>query len=202
LLESVKNSGSLASGSIKIGGGSINNFNENRAVARLSELLALEMGVSPATARQIRAAAGLHDIGKQKIPKSILYKPGKLDAQEFEIMKTHTKLGAAMLSSIQGILGEMATLTALYHHEWKNGAGYWGVPSYYLPDYVNITAICDVFTALVTERPYKGAWPPEEALAYILNQAGTQFSDDLVGVFIPLVRNEERVSALFEGVKN
>jgi putative two-component system response regulator len=169
-------------------------------VARLSELLALTMGESPAKARQIRAAAALHDIGKQAIPDAILSKPGKLTAQEFEIMKNHTKFGAAMLSSIQGVLGEMASMTALYHHEWSNGAGYWSVPSLYLPDYINITAVCDVFTALVTERPYKGAWPPEEALAYIQRQSGTQFSDELVAIFVPLVRNDERVSAIFTGL--
>jgi HD-GYP domain-containing protein (c-di-GMP phosphodiesterase class II) len=112
-------------------------------------------------------------------------------------MKTHTKLGAAMLSSIQGVLGEMATLTALYHHEYWNGKGYWGVPSFYLPDYVNITAISDVFTALLSARPYKAGWPPEDALAYIQNQSGTQFSDELVRIFIPLIWNDNRVPEIY-----
>jgi len=178
----------------------MNLFNEDKAVGRLSEILAAECGYDPAAARQIRAAAALHDVGKRKIPKSILNKPGKLDAHEFEIMKTHTKLGVEMLSSIQGTLGEMATLTALYHHEHWDGNGYWGVPVNYLPDYVGIVAICDVLTALLSVRPYKGAWPPEEAFAYIQNQAGTQFSDELVGIFVPLIRNDERVSAIFNGL--
>jgi putative nucleotidyltransferase with HDIG domain len=174
-------------------------LNENKAVARLSELLALEMGVSPAKARQIKSAAALHDIGKQRIPPYVLNKPGKLDAHEFEIIKNHTKLGVEMLSSIQGALGEMATMTALYHHEWHNPSfgGYWGVPTGYLPDYVSIVSICDVAVALVSKRSYKEPWPPVEVLAYIQNQAGTQFSEELVGVFIPLILNDSRVPAIF-----
>jgi putative two-component system response regulator len=178
--------------------GVIRSFNENKTVARLSELLALTMGAPPAKARQIRAAAALHDIGKQKIPKSILNKPGELSAREFEIMKNHTLLGAEMLTSIQDDLGAIAVKIALFHHEHWDGNGYWGVPCRCLPDYVSITAICDVFTALTAKRCYKDAWPPNEALAYIQNQSGTQFSGELVGVFIPLIRNDERVSDIFK----
>jgi HD-GYP domain-containing protein (c-di-GMP phosphodiesterase class II) len=68
--------------------------NEDKATARLSELLALECGICPPVAGQIRTAAALHDLGKQKIPASILNKPGKLTLKEFEIVKTHTTLGA------------------------------------------------------------------------------------------------------------
>jgi putative two-component system response regulator len=172
-------------------------FNENKTVAQLSELLALERGYSPAKARQIRNAAALHDIGKQQIPESILNKPGKLTAREFEIMKEHTKLGAAMVSGIQGEIGEMATLICLYHHEYQNGQGYWSVPAYYLPDYVPIVSISDMFTALVVKRVYKDAWPPEDALAYIQGKAGNQFAAVLVEVFINLIRSDSRVKDIF-----
>ena len=157
------------------------------------------MGVKPELARQIRTASSLHDIGKEKLPPELLNKPGKLDAHEFEIIKTHTKLGAEMLSSMQGALGEMARIIALYHHEHWDGNGYWGVPACSLPDYVGVTAICDVFTALLVARPYKEAFPPEEALEYIQNQSGAQFSEELVNVFIPLVRNDSRVYEIFKG---
>ena len=177
----------------------INSFNENKAVALLSELLAHRMGICPTTARHIRTAAILHDLGKLRIPDSILNKPGKLDPQEFEIMKTHTTHGAAMLSSIQGVLGEYVTTTALYHHEWHDPSlgGYWGYPLHSLPDYVGIISICDVFTALVSRRAFKEPWPLGDALAYIQNQAGTQFSNELVEVFTSLVRNDSRVPAIF-----
>ena len=174
-------------------------MNENKAVAALSELMALEMGICPATARQIRTAAALHDVGKQKIPESILNKPGKLNAHEFEIMKTHTKLGAETLISIQGTLGEMVRAAAYLHHEWHDPSfgGYWGISTSYLPGYISIISICDVFTALMAKRCYKEPWPPEKAIAYIQQKAGTQFSNELVGVFIPLIRNDNRVPAIF-----
>jgi putative two-component system response regulator len=180
-------------------GGVTDTSNENKTVARLSELLALRMGAPPEKARQIRAAAALHDIGKQKIPESILNKPGKLTAREFGIIKNHTLLGAETLTAMQGELGAMAVKIALFHHEHWDGNGYWGVPCCCLPDYVGITAICDVFTALMAARCYKDAWPPEEALAYIQKQSGTQFSGELTGAFITLIRNDERVSDIFKG---
>jgi putative nucleotidyltransferase with HDIG domain len=88
----------------------MNDFNENIAVGRLSELLALERGYTPEKARQIKNAAVLHDIGKLKIPESILNKPGKLNDKEYEIIKKHTKYGAEMVSSIKGELGKMTGL--------------------------------------------------------------------------------------------
>jgi len=172
-------------------------FNEDKAAANLTEIVALECGVHSAVAKQIRAAAVMHDIGKQKIPDSILKKPGKLTEQEFEVVKTHTRLGAEMLASIQGSLGKMARLTALYHHEWWSGDGYWSRRTDELPAYISIISISDVFTALVCERPYKHAWPPEEALGYINNQAGTQFSPALVRAFIPLARHDSRIRAIY-----
>jgi putative two-component system response regulator len=152
-------------------------------------------------ARQIRVAAVLHDIGKIKIPRSILDKRGKLSADEFETVKTHTVIGAEMLTSITGDIGEMARACCLYHHEYWNGGGYWGRYTNDLPFYIPMVAISDVFTALISERPYKQAWPPGEALAYIQSQAGTQFSHKLVGVFLDLIQNDSRVPAIFmEGI--
>lgn len=170
-------------------------------VGQLTEIVTLECGVHPAVAKQVRVAATLHDVGKQKIPVSILNKPGKLDAREFEIIKTHTVLGAEALTSVKGELGEMARACCLFHHEWWNGFGYCGRKTDELPFYVAAVAISDVFVALVCERPYKTAWPPQEALDYIQNQAGTQFSPALVEMFIALILNDNRVPALFADVR-
>jgi putative two-component system response regulator len=177
----------------------MNEFNENIAVGQLSELLALERGYTPEKARQIKNAAVLHDIGKLKIPESILNKPGKLNDQEYEIIKKHTKYGAEMVSSIKGELGEITGIICLNHHEWHNGGGYWGIPAFHLPMYVPIVSISDVFTALIAKRSYKDAWPPDEALAYVQNQAGTQFLDELVDAFSYLILNDDRVPAIFRG---
>ena len=173
---------------------------ENEAVGQLSELLALECGYTPAEAMQIRMAAVLHDCGKAGIPKNILDKPGKLTAQEFEIMKQHTKIGLEMLSGLHGAFGEMAKNIALHHHEFWNGHGYWGVPSHTLPLYVGIVGICDVLAALLYSRVYKPSWPPDEALAFIKSQAGTQFCPELTDTFISLVRNDNRLPTIFTGV--
>jgi len=172
-------------------------INENRAVARLSELFALYLGIKPNKARQIRNAASLHDIGKQHIEKSILNKKGRLAPEEFEIIKTHTEIGAQMLSSIKGELGIMARSACLYHHEWYNGGGYMGIPTSKLPYYIPIISISDVFVACCSNRCYKDAWPPEQVLEYLQNQAGTQFSYDIVKKFISLVRESDDVATLF-----
>jgi len=175
-------------------------FMEDKAVSLLSEIIALEQGMQPARARQIRTAAALHDIGKLKIPESILNKPGKLDEGEFEIIKTHTVLGAEMLSSIKGEMGEIARAVCMYHHEWHDGSkSYWGFRASDLPGYVHIVSICDVFTALVAKRSYKEPWPPSDALAYIQNHAGTQFEPGLVAVLLSLIQDESRVPAIFYG---
>ena len=178
----------------------MNWLNENKAVGMLSEIMALERGYTPAKARMIRNAAALHDIGKQKIDGRILNKKGKLDPCEFEIMKTHTRLGAEMLAGVKGELGEAARLCSLMHHEWHDGRGYWKIPASFLPEYLTFVSIADVFTALVAERPYKHAWPPEEALKYIQNQAGTQFCPELANDFVWLIGHDSRVPAIFAEV--
>ena len=172
-------------------------FKEEQAVARLAEIVALECGVTSAKARQIRVAAALHDVGKQKIPAEILSKPGELTAAEFEVMKTHTTLGAAMLESVQGELGIAARTIARYHHENWDDTGYWGKHLCELPHYVGIVAIADVFTALLYGRPYKQPWHLDDALAYINSMSGTQFSPALVEVFISLAQNDSRVREVF-----
>jgi putative two-component system response regulator len=170
----------------------MNDRNENLLVARLSEITALKYGLHPVVAKRLYAAAALHDIGKQKIPVSIVQKPGKLTEQEFEIMKTHTVIGADMLTGIKGELGRMARFIAKYHHEWYDASGsYWGRYSCDLPVYVPIVSLCDVFVALLSKRSYKEAWPPKEAVEYIETKAGSQFNPALAAVFLGVISNGE-----------
>lgn len=179
----------------------IEKINENKTVGRLCVLIASAYGVSPETARQIGTAAALHDVGKKKLPPELLNRPGKLEPHEFEIIKKHTVLGAEMLKSVQGGVGEMARNCCLWHHEWHNGDGYFGRRMGDLPFYLPFVAIADVFTALVSDRVYKSAWPPQEAMDYIEDKAGTQFAPELVKVFLWLIKNDSRVPAAFR-VKN
>jgi HD-GYP domain-containing protein (c-di-GMP phosphodiesterase class II) len=141
----------------------------------------------------------LHDIGKMTLPQAILNKPGKLNEAEFEIVKTHTTRGAELLSSIQGDMGEFLRGVCQYHHEFHNGAGYWGKPASELPPHIPIISIADVYTALTSDRVYKRAWSKSSALGYIQNQAGTQFSPELVRDFLLLMRDESRVPAILQG---
>jgi putative two-component system response regulator len=173
--------------------------NENRLVARLAELVALERGYSRCEARHIKFAAALHDIGKIKIAKSILDKPGKLTADEYEVMKTHTTLGAEILAGIMGELGETARNICLWHHERWDSCGYWGKAADALPAYVHIVSLCDVFIALISERPYKSPWTTAAALEYIRENAGTQFSPELADVLCKLVTGDARVPIILAG---
>ena len=177
---------------------SITTFHEDMVVGMLAEIVAVEYGVAPAKARQIRLAALLHDIGKQKL-QHLVNKPGKLTDAEIDAMKAHTILGAEMLATFQGELGDMARAIALWHHEHWDGNGYFGKYLCELPYFIEIVAIADVFTALVYERQYKQSWPPEEAIAYIQSQEDVKFSPVLVGIFVPLVQNNSRIAAIFKG---
>jgi putative two-component system response regulator len=175
----------------------MDNINENKAVGRLSELIALEYGLDPAYARQIRAAAALHDVGKIRIPREILDKPGELTAREFDIVKTHTTIGAEMLKDIKGGLGKMARTICELHHENYDGTGYFGKYTDELPIYIQFVRIADTFTALVSQRAYKAAWPPKEAIDYIQSKAHTHFAPELVSVLLELVRNDSRIPEIF-----
>ena len=119
-----------------------------------------------------------------------------MDAEEFEIMKTHTTIGAEMLAGIQGDLGVVSRDVCRYHHEFWDGQGYWGKLGSELPLSTSIVSIVDVFFALVSQRVYKAAWSLMDALAYIKNSAGTQFGPELVGTFLALMEEDSILAAL------
>ena len=156
-------------------------------MARLSEMLALRMGFPPDQAALIYRAAEVHDIGKLAISDSILNKPSQLTPYEFEIIKSHTKIGAKMLSAVPGNFGKMARLVAELHHEQWLGGGYWGIPASRLPIYIPIVTVVDVYVACRSIRPYKAPWSREQALDYLRAYSGTQFSPEIVDVFVQMI---------------
>jgi len=158
-----------------------------RRVGQISGMIAHVLHLPGTEVRLIRQAATLHDVGKIGIPDSILLKPGKLTAGEFEVMKKHTTIGANMLANGHSGLLQMAESIALMHHERWDGAGYPGkLRGEQIPMVGRIVAVADVFDALTHERPYKTAWPVEEALAEIKRQRGLQFDPRVADAFLSL----------------
>jgi CHASE2 domain-containing sensor protein len=159
----------------------------------LCERLAGEIGWSVAEAELLRHASALHDVGKIGIPDRVLLKPGKLDAEEWEIMQTHAMIGASMLADSRSELLQVAESIARTHHERWDGTGYPArLRGEDIPIAGRICSICDVFDALVSPRPYKEAWPVADALAEIANQSGRQFDPQLVEAFLGLFGETER----------
>ena len=139
----------------------------------------------------IYVAAPLHDIGKIRIPDAILNKPGKLNDEEFAVMKKHTIYGREMLDYASENLGEIAYLNmakdiALSHHEWWDGTrGYpERIKGEAIPLSARIMAVADVFDALVSIRPYKAGFPFEKAMAIIQEESGTHFDPEIVEAFV------------------
>ena len=148
-------------------------------------LLALEAGFDKRQADLIRIASSMHDIGKLGISDDILLKPGKLSDSERHLIETHTSIGANILSESDSEMIQLAKLIAENHHEKVDGTGYpKGLKGYQIPTEAKIAAICDVFDALTSERPYKTAWSNEKALAYIIEQSGSHFDTQLVQKFM------------------
>jgi len=136
----------------------------------------------------IELAARLHDIGKIGVPDAILLKPEKLNDAEQHIMRTHTTVGAELLSKSNIPHMQMAEEIARHHHEWWDGSGYPGnVSGSGIPLAARITALADVFDALTHSRPYKVAWPVQAAMDEIARLKGRQFDPQLTDYFIVLV---------------
>jgi putative two-component system response regulator len=146
-----------------------------------------------ATIDLLYKSAALHDIGKVGIPDLILLKPGKLDPDEFAIMKTHTDLGSAALANAERLLGESSSFLTkaqeivLTHHEKWDGTGYpRGLKASEIPLSGRLMAIADVYDALVSKRVYKGALPHDAAVNIIANERGKHFDPDLVDAFVEI----------------
>jgi response regulator RpfG family c-di-GMP phosphodiesterase len=170
-------------------------------ISRMSALchrLALAIGMDAREADLLRHASAMHDIGKIGIPDRILQKPGTLDAEEWVEMKTHTTIGAHILADSRVPLIQMAETIALTHHERWDGSGYpHGLAGEAIPLVGRVAAICDVFDALVSERPYKGPWPVPDARAEIARLGGTHFDPELVAKFLEIVEPPPRELADF-----
>ena len=156
-------------------------------IGSLCRRLALAAGLSVDAAELVERASAMHDVGKIAIPDHILRKPGPLDAEERAVMERHTVIGADLLAGSRSTLVQAAEVIARSHHERWDGTGYpAGLAGEEIPLAGRICAICDVFDALVSKRPYKSAWPVEQALEEIRQQGGRQFDPRLTELFLAL----------------
>jgi len=156
-----------------------------RRIGLYAEVMAKSLDWNSSETADIRIAAPMHDIGKIGIPDRILLKPGKLDEQEFEIMKTHAAIGADMLSGTDIPLLKMASDIALCHHERWDGTGYpRGLAGKDIPESARIVTIVDVYDALVHKRVYKEASSEQSALKLMSQMVGKHFDPELFKVFL------------------
>jgi response regulator RpfG family c-di-GMP phosphodiesterase len=161
-----------------------NTHEHTQRVGHLAALLTSRVGLGDRMVWLVRQAAPLHDIGKIAIPDSILLKPGRLDDEEFEVVKTHALLGARVLAGTESELLEVAERIVRCHHERWDGSGYpEGLVGEDIPAVGRIVHVADVFDVLVHERPYKDSWTVEAAAEEIRAGAGTQFDPDVVQAF-------------------
>lgn len=159
--------------------------NHVKRVAEYSKLLALKYGLPEEDAELIRLASPMHDVGKLGITDTILNKPGRLNEEEFEIIKSHGTLGYEILKNSSRKIMQAGAIIALQHHEKYNGSGYpQGLKSEAIHIFGRITAIADVFDALGSDRVYKKAWPLEQILVYFEKEKGQHFDPTLVDIFM------------------
>lgn len=165
-------------------------------VSHYSKMLAKEYGMSEDIQEIIFYASPFHDIGKVGIADSILLKPAKLTDEEFETMKTHSTIGYEILKDSKSKYLSMGASIALTHHEKYNGKGYPNnLQGEDIPVEGRITAIADVFDALVSKRPYKKAWSFEDATALLQKESGEHFDPKLVELFL---ENIDKVQSIYD----
>lgn len=154
-------------------------------MAHYSQLIARCLGLPEYEQDLLLEAAPMHDIGKVGIPDKILLKPGRLDAEEFEMMKQHAIFGYELLRGSLSRVLQAGAAIARGHHEKYDGTGYpFGLKGESIPIFSRIVAVADVFDALTSERPYKKAWTLEAAVDLLLEGSGKHFDPACVQAFL------------------
>jgi diguanylate cyclase (GGDEF)-like protein/putative nucleotidyltransferase with HDIG domain len=158
------------------------------SVTRYSLALAKKLGLSESELENLKAAALLHDIGKIGTPDSILRKPGPLKIDEWQIIEDHPRIGSEILEKVQQLSSIVPAVR--HHHERYDGLGYPnGLVGRNIPLIARIIALADSYDAMTSDRTYRRALSPEEALEEMRRCAGTQFDPELVEIFIEIVKD-------------
>ena len=157
-------------------------------VVELAVSVAAELGVDEATRRDTELGALLHDVGKITMPKELINKPGRLDEEEWSLMKTHTVEGERMLMQVGGALAHVGTIVRASHERW-DGHGYPdGVAGEAIPLPALIVSAADAYSAMTTDRPYRPALSEEAAQAEIRNVAGSQLAPPVAEALLRVVQ--------------
>lgn len=157
-------------------------------VAAIARDIALKMGLPPEQVNAVQTGAWLHDLGKLKVPESVLRKEGKLSPEEWAVITKHPEYGVELLQPLEPLLGQVFPIV-LYHHERWDGRGYpQQRAGYEIPLFARIVAVADAYEAMTSYRPYRAAKGPEEALGEIQSLAGVQFDPQVVEAFTQVWR--------------
>ena len=156
-----------------------------RRVGRTAGRIAAELSLSDDQVESIARAAQLHDIGMIGIPDAIVLKPDQLTLDEWDVLKTHTILGARLLSGSESPVLQLAEEITLYHHENWDGTGYTpGLGGDEIPLAARIASVADVFDSLIHDRPYARGWPVDDSIEWIVDQKGRKFDPAVVEAFL------------------
>jgi response regulator RpfG family c-di-GMP phosphodiesterase len=175
--------------------------NHVKRVAEYSVLLAEKYGLPHDQLQVLRVSSPMHDVGKVGIPDAILNKPGKLTAEEYNLIKAHTVIGHEMLKASRRELLQAAAIIALQHHEHWDGGGYpHGLKGEEIHVFGRISAVADVFDALAVRRAYKEPWPLDRIIAYFREQRGRQFDPRVVDILLDNLDDFVRIQQEFPDV--
>jgi putative nucleotidyltransferase with HDIG domain len=163
-------------------------------VVHLALDVARELRLDVEQQRTVEFGALLHDIGKIAVPKEIVNKPGKLDPDEWEIIKTHTVEGQRMLERVGGFMGKVGQIVRCHHERWDGGGYPDGLRGESIPLEARIISCCDAFNAMTTNRPYRQAMPTSIALAELSEHAGSQFDPQIVNTLANVIQRSPVVS--------
>jgi putative two-component system response regulator len=167
-------------------------------MAHFSQIIARGMGLSESDQYLLLEAAPMHDIGKVGIADKILLKPGRLEPEEFEIMKRHATIGYELLQGSSSRVLQAGAEIARGHHEKFDGSGYpQGLKGEDIPIFSRIVAVADVFDVLTSERPYKKAWDVEAAVDFLKAGSGSHFDPACVTAFLNAWDDVQQVRARY-----
>lgn len=166
-------------------------------MTNIAQAIAKAMKLPEAQRELLYVAAPMHDVGKIGIADAVLLKPGKLTAAEFEIMKTHTDIGATILAGKDELIAAARDIASSHHERW-DGLGYpQGLKAEQIPLLARICAVADVFDALTSTRPYKQAWPVQEAYEWVMAESGKHFDPAVALAFDAAMPDILRIRELY-----